>query len=92
MIQFYDLDEAPDDPPVPLAERPLVCELPKPPVAWFGGLAHVLERVPIRDLEAWREKHGLRFVRTADCGQHGLMAVYEYIREGEDDDADLSTG
>ena len=93
MIQFYDLDDAPPDVrqqagrlPVPLAERPLVCPLPAPPVCYIGGVEYTVERVAIRDLEAWKRRHGLRLVRGADLGQHGPVAVYEYVREGEEDD------
>jgi len=84
MIQFYDLDDAPPDVQakarpavIPLAERPLVCPLPHPPACHLGWIEHILERVVIRDLEAWKQRHGLRFVRGADLGQHGKVVVYE---------------
>jgi len=90
MIQFYDLADAPEDvrgqtreTPIPMADRPLVMPLPRPPVCWIGGREYILERVEIRHLEAWRQEHGLRFVRVADLGQHGVVAVYAYDGKGE---------
>lgn len=73
-------EDAPQFSPTPSPEdAPLVCPLPVPPVAFFGGQRYHVERVSIEKLEAWKQRHGLRFERAAWCGQYGWMNVYERV-------------
>ena len=59
----------------PPGEQELRPVLPTPPLMLIGDVAYILERVPIDDIMARRERLGLRLSHVAWCGALGWVSI-----------------